>query len=211
MLNIYNTYTNNKRAYINLSQQHDYHNDWQHGGKLNPKYYAIHNTNFKNLIEILKSNSLKSNNNIDKKYWRISGETPKDYIFTSLVRSGDAVYPFGIGLIFDEKIFHDNSFAFNIGWIGHITNKTIIIDPKNQTKTSISKELENMYDMIPPKNVPQHNEMNHEILFFDELSLNHLIGIHCPFRSKYQIRKIKKYLNNQAVIIYTNEYFYINL
>jgi hypothetical protein len=191
----YVKYIENKRAYLNISKQI--------GG--NTKYYVIHFTDYKNLLEILKTKLIKSNEQIDKKYWRMSGDVSSKYVFASIIKSNNKIENFGIGFIFDERILYNKSFIFNSGWIGEPTNDSIVVDPN---KKNIHKELQRIRKIISNKRI-----LDYEILFYDRLSLEYLIGIHMPKCTEKKVNKIKRLLREnkmENVNVYANETIYLD-
>lgn len=200
----YTLYYNNKQDYYKLINT-------QIGGyrRKQNDFYFLHSTSFENLVQILKTDKLYANIHINKRYKRLSGDSPSKYVFANVITNNHPITNhFGMGLIFSKDVLNEQSIIFNPGWRVFPDDESVHIKSVKEMKKLIKTfDLSNKYNTMTlgPNKLPLPFMMTHEILFEDSIDLIYLIGIHCPGCDNKQKRKIRILLrknNRQNVKIY---------
>ncbi len=206
--NIYNSwqyknYINNKLMYDKIKEI------TLIGGKKNKTFYILHQTNFNNMKQIFKSKALKANKDLNKKYWRLSGDLLSKYVFASIIINKKSNESGLFGLMFDDKILYNESFYFHKYWSSEPSDESIYVG-KVLSKKDKSKKINQILDIVDSfiikGDITVPKFMTSEVLFDNEIDLKYLIGIYCSDCNKKQVDMIKKLLkkyNRHDVIIYT--------
>ena len=171
-------------------------------------FYFLHSTNFENMLRILKTNKLYANKHINKRYRRLSGDSPSKYVFANVITNNHPITSnFGVGLIFSKDVLNEQPVIFNLGWKVDPDDDSIHIKSVDEMKKLIETlDLSNRYNnTLIGDDLTLPFTMTHEVLFEDNIDLKYLIGIYCPDcdnKQKSKIRKLLRKNNRHFVKIY---------
>lgn len=181
-------------------------------------YYIYHVTELPQLMSMLKDGILYANRYVKKKYWRMSGIESMPFIFTRMFLDDEYnknLRTLGVGVILSPKLLLEQSSFYNDGWSAGLTDKTILLDVKDDPKI-IKDKIEKIQESVAEKDQKEMNNlgiplMSHELMFLGRIILkDYLLGVLCPGCDENTINKIKKILKKHEmdnVKIFTNQTF----